>query len=61
MSQDFHRNQNPSERVARLNGMVDRIDNVEVRVGALESGGVDPSAPALDPGDLTVYYENGKA
>ena len=60
MAKDFHRNQNPSERVALLNGMSDRVDGVEERVGALEQTAPIDS-PAFDPGDLTVYYLNGKA
>jgi hypothetical protein len=61
MAQEFYRNQNPSERGAKMNALVDRVSGVEVRVDALEAGGVSPTSPALDPGDLTVYYENGKA
>lgn len=61
MGTDFYRNQNPSERVAKLNVMSDKVCEVEVRVEALEDGGVSPTAPGVDPGDLTVYYANGKA
>lgn len=57
----FHRNQNPADRQRLMNRMADQVDDHEERLGAIEQGGVSPTAPAADPGDLTVYYENGKA
>lgn len=61
MADRFFRNQNQSERTSRLNSLAECIDDVEGRVEDLEAqtGGAPP--PSYDPGDLTVYYENGKA
>ncbi len=64
MANEFHRNQNASERTVKLNAIIDRLDGVEDRVDAIELGGVasgDGTATPIDPGDLTVYYANGKA
>lgn len=64
MAGQFHRNQNASERVQRLNDLGDAVDNHELRLTAIESGAPLPPPDATtadDPGDLTVYYENGKA
>lgn len=58
----FHRNQNPGERLRLMNAVADKVDAVEDRVEALEVGGVPEGgapASAYDPGDLTVYFENG--
>jgi hypothetical protein len=64
MAQDFFRNQNPSDRVARLNYLSDRVDDVASRIddvaaALIASGG--QAGAVFDPGDLSVYYQNGKA
>lgn len=60
MAERFFRNQNVHERTARLNQLADCVDEVEERVETLEAAAPEDS-PAYDPGDLTVYYGNGKA
>lgn len=60
MAQEFFRNQNLGERTWRLNRLSDRVDEVEEAIQALAQSGGDPTA-VFDPGDLGVYYENGKA
>jgi tetrahydromethanopterin S-methyltransferase subunit B len=60
MADKFHRNQNAAERTKQLNQIVEDVDQVEERVDNLEEA-AGASNPAYDPGDLTVYYENGKA
>lgn len=57
----FFRNQNPHERVGRLNQVAVRLALAEDRIEAVEDVAGTGSGPASDPGDLTVYYENGKA
>jgi DNA-binding ferritin-like protein len=58
----FFRNQNVHERVQRLNTLADCVDEVEERVETLEeSAAASGGSTGYDPGDLTVYYENGKA
>lgn len=60
MAQDFFRNQNASERTWKLNRLSDRLDDVEDAIEALVEAGGDTTA-VFDPGDLNVYYQNGKA
>ena len=60
MPHAFHRNQNAAERTAKLNQIDHRLDRVEVTVEALQQDASGDSN-VYDPGDLTVYYENGKA
>jgi hypothetical protein len=58
----FHRNQNPAERMRLMNAMADKVDAVEDRVDAIEASIVPAgggATPAYDPGDLTVYFDNG--
>lgn len=64
MAQDFFRNQNPSDRVAKLNALSDRVDDVgerldDVAEALLAANGA--TGGVYDPGDLSVYYQNGKA
>lgn len=71
MRQEFHRNQDPAARAAHLNRLSARVERNEARLDALEQGEPPPQIPAPgplpdttpddDPGDLTLYYENGKA
>jgi len=70
MAERFFRNQNAHERVQRLNDLGEAVDNIDARLTAIEQTGTPlPSTSPLpdfglgteDPGDLSVYYENGKA
>jgi hypothetical protein len=61
MADRFFRNQTPAERAKQLNSLAGCVDEVEERVEVLEQSGGGTGAPVYDPGDLTVYYGNGKA
>lgn len=66
---EFSRNDMPHMQAMKLNSLAsrvyfdkDRIDTVEAKVALLDgqAPGSDP-LPTGDPGDLTLWYENGKA
>ncbi len=63
-SMKFGRYERDGVRAEKLNGLAERIDYVEDDVEQLEeqvnqiAGG--SGGQAFDPGDLGVYYENGK-
>lgn len=60
----FNANDISAVSAMKLNALRARVDCIETRVGTLESSaGITPAAPqdgapAEDPGDLTVYFNN---
>lgn len=57
----FFRQQNPHERMVKLNEVATLAEETAERVDQLEESGLPGGSGPTDPGDLTVYYENGKA
>ncbi len=60
--QTFNRHDTPHLRALKLNELDDRIEAVEVALARRTGSSTVAQAGSVpDPGDLTVYYKNGKA
>lgn len=58
---EFSHTDSPPRRAGQLNQMVGRLCAAESEIGQLERevADISPSGTPGDPGDLTVYFENG--